>query len=314
MPGQAAGQLTVLSITGWCRNGSTIIGNILNEVPGFTHVGELAFLWRNAAGKGANRRCGCGAELTQCSYWSKVLELTNPDDVPLDSYADTVIARQRACVRNRHTWRVLARGLDNPLIREHATLMTATYQAIAELMDARVIVDSSKIGGEAALLARLDRITPYYVHLVRDPRAVALSWRNEKDYVYRLPARKSTAYWSGFNLASRAIARHYPRRSMLLRYEDFIADPPAAIGRLLEFCGAAGERNPLRGRNVELHTNHTVTGNPDRFNTGPTAIRDHDYPWQRDLPAPSKLATLALSWPLLRSYGYPYSGTRPAGR
>ena len=45
-------QLTVLCITGWCRNGSTIIGNILGEVPGCFHVGELHFLWMNAAGRG----------------------------------------------------------------------------------------------------------------------------------------------------------------------------------------------------------------------------------------------------------------------
>jgi hypothetical protein len=37
----------VLSINGWCRNGSTIIGNLLNEVDGFFHVGELHFLWKN---------------------------------------------------------------------------------------------------------------------------------------------------------------------------------------------------------------------------------------------------------------------------
>ena len=42
--------LEVLCITGWCRNGSTILGNILNEAPGFFHVGELHFLWKNAAG------------------------------------------------------------------------------------------------------------------------------------------------------------------------------------------------------------------------------------------------------------------------
>ena len=35
-------------------------GNVLNEVPGFFHVGELHFLWKNAAGRGANNRCGCG--------------------------------------------------------------------------------------------------------------------------------------------------------------------------------------------------------------------------------------------------------------
>ena len=49
----------VVCIIGWCRNGSTILGNVLGEVPGFFHAGELHFLWKNAAGKGANQSCGC---------------------------------------------------------------------------------------------------------------------------------------------------------------------------------------------------------------------------------------------------------------
>ncbi|HEY6175374.1 MAG TPA: hypothetical protein VIX73_13045, partial [Kofleriaceae bacterium] len=68
----------VLSINGWCRNGSTIIGNLLNEVDGFFHVGELHFLWKNAYGDGSNTRCGCGLDLVRCPIWSRVLEAELP--------------------------------------------------------------------------------------------------------------------------------------------------------------------------------------------------------------------------------------------
>ena len=40
LPGVAV-SLTVLYITGWCRSGSTVLGNVLAEVPGVVHVGEL---------------------------------------------------------------------------------------------------------------------------------------------------------------------------------------------------------------------------------------------------------------------------------
>ncbi len=309
----ATSPLTVACITGWCRNGSTIIGNILNEVPGFFHVGELHFLWKNAAGKGANSSCGCGKALTECAIWSAILPLGRPPGVSAGAFADTVIRRQRACVRTRHTWRVLGRGLHSTEIREHADLMTRTYRAVAELMDARVIVDTTKIPGEAALLANLPGITPYFVHLVRDPRAVAQSWSHEKDYCYLMPARTSTAYWHGFNLASRAITRRYPERSHFLRYEEFIADPAGTIDVLLRRCGADPAANPMRGRMVELHTNHTVTGNPDRFRTGATLIRDRDDSWRTELPAAAKLAAVTLSWPLFRRYGYRYGGTLRSG-
>jgi len=33
--------VAVLYVTGWCRSGSTVLGNILAEVPGVFHAGEL---------------------------------------------------------------------------------------------------------------------------------------------------------------------------------------------------------------------------------------------------------------------------------
>jgi hypothetical protein len=307
--------LTILCITGWCRNGSTIIGNILNEVPGAFHVGELHFLWRNAVGRGANSSCGCGLHLTECDIWSKVIAAGRPAGKTAQQHADEVIRRQLGYVRTRHTWRVLGRGLYCDGIREHAELMTTTYRTIADLTGSRVLVDTTKIPGEAALLPHLDGIKPYFVHLVRDPRSVAQSWSVEKDYVYTMSAPRSTAYWHGFNSASQAILRKHPDRSMFLRYEDFIADPAGTVDALLRLCGADPAANPVRdGRTVELHPNHTVTGNPDRFHSGKTLIRDSDDSWKTKLSAPAKLAAVSLSWPQFTRYGYRYGGTFASSR
>jgi hypothetical protein len=296
--------LKIICITGWCRNGSTIVGNVLGEVPGFFHAGELHFLWKNAAGWGANSRCGCGDPLTGCPLWSQIIPVCRPPGASPEDYARTVIRRQRSYVRTRHTWRVLGRGPRSAGIREHAALMTCTYQAIAQQTSARVIVDSTKIPGEAALVAHMAGLAPYYIHLVRDPRAVAESWRIAKQYHAPMSVARSTAYWDGFNLASEAITRRYPERSVFLRYEEFIADPATTIDRLLRWCGADPATNPVRGRTVELHTNHTVTGNVDRFRTGATVIRDADDAWRASLPRRSRLAAQTLSWPLSHRYGY----------
>lgn len=306
----ATGTVTVLCITGWCRSGSTIIGNILNESPGVFHVGELHFLWKNAANMGANNLCGCGRMLTDCPFWSSILPLGRPAGMPAGDFAAEVLRRQRSSVRTRHTWRVLRNGLDGPDICGHADLMTRTYHAIAARTGAGVIVDTSKIPGEAALLARLDGVTPYFVHLVRDPRAVAESWRHPKQYVYTMSASVSTAYWHGFNLAVQAITRRYPARSMFLRFEDFIANPTGTIDQLLRFCGADPGANPIRGRQAELGENHTVTGNPDRFRRGTAIVRDTDDAWRASLQRRAKLAAMALSWPLLRRYGYRLGSAR----
>ncbi|MEU2615706.1 sulfotransferase domain-containing protein [Micromonospora sp. NPDC007271] len=297
-------RLAVVCVTGWCRNGSTIIGNVLGEVPGFLHVGELHFLWKNATGRGVNDRCGCGNPLTRCPLWSEILRIGLPPGGSLDAHAATVIHRQRTRVRTRHTWRVLRRGAYDADTRAHAALMGAVYRGVAERTGARVIVDSTKIPGEAALLPHVPGVTPYWLHLVRDPRAVAHSWREPKEYVYAMSAARSTAYWHGFNLASAAITRRHPRRSLFLRYEEFAADPAGTVDALLRFVGADPAGNPVRDRTVALRQNHTVTGNPDRFRTGPTRIRDSDDAWRHTLTRRQRLAATALAWPLFTRYGY----------
>lgn len=301
--------LTVLCITGWCRNGSTIIGNILNEVPGITHVGELHFLWKNAAGQGANSRCGCGRPLTGCQLWAEVLEAGRPPGTELADFAADVVARQRRAVRTRHAWRVRRWPQGSEDLRAHASLLARTYQAIAEQTGAQIVVDTSKMPAESALLPHLPGIKTYYVHLVRDPRAVAGSWHEPKDYVHALTATASTAYWTGFNLAAAAITRRYRDRSVLVRYEEFIAGPQHVISRLLGLAGADQAANPVHGRVADLGVNHTVTGNPDRFRTGQVTIRDADDAWTASLPLRARLAVVALSWPLARRYGYRYAGT-----
>jgi hypothetical protein len=187
--------------------------------------------------------------------------------------------------------------------------MPGVYHAIASLASAHVIVETTKIPGETALLPLLTGISPFYVHLVRDPRAVAQSWSRPKGYCYVMSPVKSTAYWHGFNMAAKAIIRQYPQQSMFLCYEDFIADPAGTVEALLQLCRIDPAPNPVRDGVVKLHTNHTVTGNPDRFLTGTTAIRDRDDGWQDGLSVPAKLAVLALSWPQFPRYGYRYRGT-----
>jgi sulfotransferase family protein len=307
-----APRIKVLSITGWCRNGSTIIGNLLNEVDGFCHVGELHFLWKNAYGNGSNTRCGCGRDLVRCPIWSKVLAAELPAGATPERHAEAVRRRQQDGLRTRHTWRVLRDGTGAAARREHAATMARTYRAIAEVTGARVIVDSTKIPGEAALLPSVEGIDPLYLHLVRDPRAVAHSWSKQKDYVHAMTPARSAAYWLGFNLASRAIVQRHPGRSIVLRYEDFIQEPAAAIRSLIELCGGDPAENPVRGRVAELGENHTVTGNPDRFRTGATEIRAFDGAWRAELSTSAKLATLALTWPLLGRYGYALRGAQPA--
>jgi hypothetical protein len=87
----------VLYLTGWLRTGSTLLGNVLGELPEVAHVGELHYLWRNGVLRtGTNSLCGCGKDLLDCPVWAQVL-----GQVPVP--AQQVVAWQRDLLRTRHT-------------------------------------------------------------------------------------------------------------------------------------------------------------------------------------------------------------------
>src|SRR5689334_9575683 len=91
----------VLYITGWMRSGSTLLGNVLNELPGVLHVGELHYLWRNGVLKeGTNTQCGCGRDLTECDLWSSVLYANGTAE---PAAAQRMAVQQQRFLRTRHT-------------------------------------------------------------------------------------------------------------------------------------------------------------------------------------------------------------------
>jgi hypothetical protein len=153
------------------------------------------------------------------------------------------------------------------------------------------------------------------LHVVRDPRATAESWRRAKEYIPAMGAARSTAYWTGFNLASERVARAFPRRSLRLRYEDFTADPRGSLARVIAHVGLDGAPPVDADGRADLGVNHTVTGNPDRLRRGPVRIREDDA-WTRTQPAPARLVATALALPLLARYRYPLvpSPGRPPDR
>jgi len=118
------------------------------------------------------------------------------------------------------------------------------------------------------------------------------------------PAR-SAVLWAGHNLCLAALGR-LGTASSLLRYEDFVAAPRAALGRLAGFAGldlAEDALDVVSDDGVELGSSHTVSGNPVRFSTGRLRLRRDDA-WRDRLPRRRRLLVTLLTLPLLARYGY----------
>lgn len=296
-------EYSIVYIVGWCRSGSTILGNILNEIDGFFHTGELHYLWRNTRALGSNTRCGCGDEITECEVWSEVIaRLSAAAD--WDETVRDVIADQAGC-RTRHTWHILHSGTKRQSLERYFNTYQQTCDTIADVTGARVIVDGGKFASEAALLRAYADVPVKILHLVRDPRSVAASWAKPKAYVEQMSALRSTCNWLGFNAAAHALARAYPSDVLSMRYEDFAATPAPAIDDVLRFLGEDAARNPVVGNQAVLSGNHTVTGNPDRMQSGPVTIRNVIKGTPKGLRARRLISTL-ISTPQRLRYGYPW--------
>ncbi|MEV6908138.1 sulfotransferase [Amycolatopsis sp. NPDC051071] len=297
--------MKVLYITGMLRCGSTMIGNVLGEAQRTLHAGELYYLWRNGIlGTGTNSSCGCGQPVTDCPLWSQVLT----DGVVADRHAAAAAdAVQSARFRARHTPARLAEALGvrsgPPDVAWLTGLTTGLYRAAAEAADADVVVDGSKYPAEAAALLGRRDLDLRVLHVVRDARATAFSYRKDKDYVTRMSAARSTGYWTAVNAASDLLAAAGRDRYLRIRHEDFAESPREVIGEVMRFAGIGGTNPVDPDGTVELGVNHTVTGNPDRFRHGRVPIRA-DRRWHRELDWKPKALTTVAAGPQLLRYGY----------
>src|SRR5436190_23869917 len=142
----------VLYIAGMTRSGMTLLGNVLNELPGFVGVGEARAYWpamREA------RLCGCGATVPECEFWSEVAGWIERQYGP--PAADRALFLQRAHVRSlplQLLRLILARKSVSSPGAEYARLLAQLYAGVAAVSGADVVVDSSKGPHDAYVISK----------------------------------------------------------------------------------------------------------------------------------------------------------------
>ena len=141
--------------------------------PGWVNVGELVDLARSVAR--ADERCGCGEPFSRCPVWTRVGE------VAFGGWAAAVLDRLPAAARRRPPAAPprSAGPTRSPSAGSAscASAYTAVYRAVAEVTGSAVVVDASKGPALGAALAGAPGVDLRMLNVVRDPRAVAWSWR-----------------------------------------------------------------------------------------------------------------------------------------
>jgi Sulfotransferase family len=307
----------VLYIGGWGRSGSTLLDLILGQAPGVFSAGEVREIWQS--GLVENRPCGCERPFRECSFWQAVGEagFGGWDRIPLDE-----ILRLRYSLDRPWSLPALPLGrLVNPVgakIHTYTGTLQRLYAAIAQVSGASVIVDSSNLPSHAFLLRSMPGIDLRVIHLVRDSRAVAFSWRKHVEKrttagpsaaLPRYDLGSSSLRWMLYNGLTQTL-RPLRVPYAFVRYEDLVDAPAGQVGRLLRHAGLTGsaaETSYIEGQRVRLEGNHTAEGNPMRFVSGELELRADDA-WHRQMPSRDRRVVTALTLPLLTAYGYHRNG------
>lgn len=304
-------RLTVLYIAGSGRSGSTLLDNVLGELAGLCSAGELRFVWdRNVRD---DRVCGCNRAFSECPLWQAVLHRAYGDTPP--DPGQVLTWRERALPLRLTPW-VRLPGVRRLLAKRYAEyldVLERLYHALADVSGARVVVDSSKYPSYGYLLSLVESIDVVMVHLVRDPRAVAHSWTRPKletttpgnrTPMGRVRPVRTAIDWMVWSALAEQFGRALPTAHLRVRYEDFIADPSATVTGILRHAGLPADLSPHLGREtVQLSTNHTVGGNPNRLVHGRVPLRA-DEEWRVALRRRDRWKVTAVAWPGMAAYGY----------
>lgn len=299
-------RVPLLYIAGYGRSGTTLLSIALEQHPSIFAAGEIHELTRHAWLE--NTFCSCGERLQGCAFWTGVMRNWAPTDgrAFIEDYAELQ--------KKFEPIGVMPAGIIGGAGFEKFTSATADLLRLISTASGKdVIIDSSKMPGRAQALAQIADLDLYVVHLVRDGRGVAWSLsksyaRDDKAGLQREIKPKSmlrtSLRWSMVNLATEGLRRTVgDKRYLLVRYEDFVADPAGVLARIGDMIGV-----DLRSVGAKIaagdgiRAGHQIAGNRLRLN--PSIKVQADESWRSQMPDAKQRLFERLSGWLLRRYRY----------
>jgi len=188
-------------------------------------------------------------------------------------------------------------------LEAYRLVLETLFRAIAEVSGCSRIIDSSKGIPQALVLREIPGFSVNVLHLVRDPRGVAASWKRRVPdpsqpggfMPIRSPAQASLR-WMRSHLAVEWARRRLPVER--IRYEDLCRAPLETLKGLTLSPAEASPANQPNGR-----IPHQMGGNPVRYQSllTPHTVDDR---WKRELSTAEQCLVFGITWPLMVRYGY----------
>ena len=286
-------RVSLVYILAASHSGSTLLSLLLGAHPEVCTVGEL-----KATNFGDPQRylCSCGERIRSCAFWKAIKEEMAKQGIDFDitnSGTNFHAVNSPYCKRllaPLHRGPLLERMRDlalwlSPLWRRHLDRVQRRnhllMKSVLRTTGKEVLVDSSKIGLRLKYLLRNPDLDIKVIWLVRDGRAVTLTYMEPALYADAKDPRlrdggtggtrerekrsihRAVHEWVRSNEEAATIVRTMPKDKWIrIRYEDYCKDPEAKLKRLFEFIGVDAGKWPW----PEIKTyEHHIIGNGMRL-------------------------------------------------
>jgi hypothetical protein len=288
------------------HSGSTLLAMLLGSHPQIVTLGEMT-LSAKSLGDLDRYRCSCGCLIRECEFWRKVKEGMARRGFVFDlacagtDYGAAGSRYARRLLGPLHRGRFLEACRDAALglsriwrvqLGEIHKRNAALASTVCEIADAKLIVDSSKTAVRLKYLLRNPELEVRVIRLIRDGRAVALTYTDPavyadaKDPAYRgggtggdrekeRLSRAAAAYeWRRSNEEAEHLLRSLDKsRWMEVRYEAYCRDLYTVLGQLHDFLGVK-RQDPLPDfRAIQQH----VVGNGMRLDLTSEVVMDERW-------------------------------------
>ena len=310
------------------HSGSTLLSMLLNAHPDVVTAGELK---AEHFGDPDRYRCSCHALLKECVFWQTVADRMHSRG-HIFSITDAQthfgsmdsgwvrrllrpLVRGALTERGRDlalwispTWR---RGLPR-MLRRSADLV----HCVAEVANAKVVVESSKVGLRLKYLTKCADLDITVIRLIRDGRAVALTYMRPDEFAdardarlrgggtgvngdMRLSMDDAAREWRRSNEEAEALLEQIPGlRVIQVRYEDLCNAPVDAVNHIFGLLGMDRITSLSDFRSLPHH----VIGNGMRLDTDSRVELDDRW---RNALVPTELSTFSrVAGDLNSRYGY----------
>lgn len=328
-PAGASTPVRILYILAASHSGSTLLAMLLGGHPEVCTVGELKL---SAIADAARYRCSCGRLFVECPFWRGIETDMRRGGFDFDVRDPRTDVRAVPSRYARRLLRPLHRGVWLERCRDAALALSPTWRewlpqvqargaalagAACARMQSRVIVDSSKHGLRLKYLLRNPRVEVRVVRLLRDGRAVTLTYIDPERFAdaddtslrgggygasrdkERLDARTAASQWRrSVEDMAHAFARVPADRRIDLRYEDLCADVEGSVRRVLAFAGMDPALWQPSFRAREQH----VVGNGMRLNASSSVVLDER--WRHALSGADRQVFEAVAGDLNGRLGY----------